>query len=87
MIIVIQFRKRFVQTPYQLILSMTRFFSHLQPLHRKNLINLKKSDSIAAVAKVMKDEDAVDEIDIMDIEVNQEDGTISGNETDNNKEE
>ena len=39
------------------------------------LINLKGNDSIAAVAKVMKDEDAVDEMDIMDIEVNQEDGT------------
>jgi len=39
------------------------------------LINLKGEDSIAAVAKVMKDEDAVDNLDIMDIEVNQDDGT------------
>ncbi|MEM8929007.1 MAG: DNA gyrase subunit A [Bacteroidota bacterium] len=46
------------------------------------LINLKGEDSIAAVAKVMKDEDAVDEINIMDIEVNQEDGTALDNDTD-----
>jgi len=39
------------------------------------LINIKGSDSIAAVAKVMKDDDAVDEVDIMDIEVDAEDGT------------
>ena len=50
------------------------------------LINLKGSDSIAAVAKVMKDEDAVDEMDIMDIEVNQEDGTAIDNDTDESKE-
>ncbi|NKI31965.1 DNA gyrase subunit A [Croceivirga thetidis] len=35
------------------------------------LINLKGNDSIAAVAKVMKDDDAVDESDILDIEVNE----------------
>ncbi len=39
------------------------------------LINLKEGDSIAAVAKVMKDEDAVDDVDIRNIEVNEEDGT------------
>lgn len=39
------------------------------------LINLKDTDSIAAVAKVMKDEDNLDEVDIMDIEVEAEDGT------------
>jgi len=50
------------------------------------LINLKGSDSIAAVAKVMKDEDAVDEMDIMDIEVNQEDGTALDNDTDGKEE-
>ena len=50
------------------------------------LINLKGSDSIAAVAKVMKDEDAVDEIDIMDIEVNQEDGTALDTTTDGEQE-
>ena len=35
------------------------------------LINLKDKDSIAAVAKVMKDEDAVDDTDLLDIEVNE----------------
>jgi len=39
------------------------------------LINLKDTDSIAAVAKVMKDEDNLDEVDIMDIEVKTDDGT------------
>ncbi|PIF00587.1 MAG: DNA gyrase subunit A [Maribacter sp.] len=39
------------------------------------LINIKGNDSIAAVAKVMKDDGAVDEVDIMDIEVKPEDGT------------
>ncbi len=39
------------------------------------LINLKDSDSIAAVAKVMKDEDNLDEVDVMDIVVKDEDGT------------
>ena len=43
------------------------------------LINIKGSDSIAAVAKVMKDEDAVEEVDIMDIEVDTEDGTALDN--------
>jgi len=48
------------------------------------LINLKGNDSIAAVAKVMKDEDAVETDDILDIEVNEEDGTAldtDGSET------
>jgi len=39
------------------------------------LINLKDNDSIAAVAKVMKDEDNLEEVDLMDIEVKTEDGT------------
>ncbi len=39
------------------------------------LINIKGDDSIAAVAKVMKEEDDLDEVDILDIEVNTEDGT------------
>ncbi len=47
------------------------------------LINLKGNDSIAAVAKVMKDEDAVEGSDVLDIEVNEEDGT--GIDTDNNE--
>ncbi len=38
------------------------------------LINIKGNDSIAAVAKVMKDEDAVEDTDILDIEVDTEDG-------------
>ncbi len=39
------------------------------------LINLKDNDSIAAVAKVMKDEDNLEEVNIRDIEVKTEDGT------------
>ncbi|KQC29399.1 DNA gyrase subunit A [Flagellimonas eckloniae] len=50
------------------------------------LINLKDNDSIAAVAKVMKDDDAVDEVDILDIEVNGEDGTAIDNNSDEIKE-
>ncbi|MEM9142446.1 MAG: DNA gyrase subunit A [Bacteroidota bacterium] len=44
------------------------------------LINLKENDSIAAVAKVMKDEDDLDETNILDIEVTMEDGTALDNE-------
>jgi DNA gyrase subunit A len=36
------------------------------------LINIRDNDSIAAVAKVMKDEDDLDETNIKDIEVNPE---------------
>ncbi|SNY99495.1 DNA gyrase subunit A [Flagellimonas pacifica] len=50
------------------------------------LINLKDKDSIAAVAKVMKDDAAMDEADILDIEVNGEDGTAIDNNTDDTKE-
>ncbi|NER08924.1 DNA gyrase subunit A [Muriicola jejuensis] len=39
------------------------------------LINLKDNDSIAAVAKVMKDEDDLEEVNLRDIEVKTEDGT------------
>ncbi len=39
------------------------------------LINIKGDDSIAAVAKVMKDDEEIVETDIMDIEVDTEDGT------------
>src|SRR6056297_730417 len=46
------------------------------------LINLKDNDSIAAVAKVMKEDDPVDEVDIRDIEVKGEDGTAIDNDTD-----
>ncbi|NNK12513.1 MAG: DNA gyrase subunit A [Flavobacteriaceae bacterium] len=44
------------------------------------LINLKDNDSIAAVAKVMKDEDNLEEVDLMDIEVKAEDGTALDNQ-------
>ncbi len=53
------------------------------------LINLKDNDSIAAVAKVMKDEDNLEEVDIRDIEVQTEDGTAidtDNSETDTNEE-
>jgi DNA gyrase subunit A len=39
------------------------------------LINIKGNDSIAAVAKVMKEEEAVEETQVLDIEVNEENGT------------
>ncbi|WP_299434913.1 DNA gyrase subunit A [uncultured Maribacter sp.] len=56
------------------------------------LINIKGEDSIAAVAKVMKDEDEIDESEIADLEVNAEDGTAidkgsSGSNTDDTTEE
>jgi len=45
------------------------------------LINLKDNDSIAAVAKVMKDEDDIADADILDIEVDtEEDGTALDND-------
>ncbi len=51
------------------------------------LINIKGDDSIAAVAKVMKDEDTLEEADINEIEVNMEDGTALDEEgTDDSKE-
>lgn len=46
------------------------------------LINLKDNDAIAAVAKVMKEDDPVDETDIRDIEVQGEDGTAIDDSTD-----
>lgn len=51
------------------------------------LINIKGNDSIAAVAKVMKDDDAVEEADILNIEVETEDGTaLDKGSTDDTKE-
>ncbi|MBM1107808.1 DNA gyrase subunit A [Aurantibacter crassamenti] len=52
------------------------------------LINIKGNDSIAAVAKVMKDEDDIEEVaDILDIEVKTEDGTALDNiESDDSEE-
>ncbi len=49
------------------------------------LINIKGNDSIAAVAKVIKDEDAVDDESVLNIDVNTEDGTAI--DTDTNKTE
>lgn len=55
------------------------------------LINIKGNDSIAAVAKVMKDDEELEEVDIMDIEVTTEDGTAidngSADATENSSEE
>ncbi|TDS14349.1 DNA gyrase subunit A [Maribacter caenipelagi] len=58
------------------------------------LINIKGNDSIAAVAKVMKDEDDLEESEILDIEVDAENGTEidnseseEGTETDNSETE
>ena len=45
------------------------------------LINLKGDDSIAAVAKVMKDESAVEDAELNDIEVDSEDGTALDSNT------
>ena len=50
--------------------------------HGVKLINIKGDDSIAAVAKVMKEEE-IEEVDVLDIEVDTEDGTAvdkGGNE-------
>jgi DNA gyrase subunit A len=44
------------------------------------LINLKDSDSIAAVAKVMKDEEDLDNTEILNMDVETEDGTSLDNE-------
>jgi DNA gyrase subunit A len=51
------------------------------------LINIKGNDSIAAVAKVMKDEDDLEEPEILDIEVDTENGTeIDTDEPDDSEE-
>ena len=52
------------------------------------LINIRENDSIAAVAKVMKDEEAMENMDIMDIEVDHENGngTAVDNKNDENPE-
>tara|TARA_R110000796_G_scaffold35017_3_gene90257 strand:+ start:245900 stop:248431 length:2532 start_codon:yes stop_codon:yes gene_type:complete len=50
------------------------------------LINIKGNDSIAAVAKVMKDEDAVEEVDVKDLDVNPENGTALDNNEPETKE-
>ncbi|MEK6155268.1 DNA gyrase subunit A [Flavobacteriaceae bacterium 3-367] len=50
------------------------------------LINIKENDSIAAVAKVMKDDEAMEEADILNMEVNEEDGTGIDNDASETKE-
>ena len=50
------------------------------------LINLKGNDSIAAVAKVMKDDEAVEVVDVLDIEVDTENGTAIDNSNEETKE-
>jgi len=49
------------------------------------LINIREGDSIAAVAKVMKEEDAVEDGDVLDIEVEGEDGTAIDKEENENQ--
>ncbi|MEH6621008.1 DNA gyrase subunit A [Maribacter arcticus] len=51
------------------------------------LINIKGNDSIAAVAKVMKDEDDLEESEILDIEVDTENGTEIDTDTPDDSEE
>ena len=46
------------------------------------LISLKDNDSIAAVAKVMKDEDEIDDVDLKDIEVNPDEVAPDNDDTD-----
>lgn len=43
------------------------------------LINIKGNDSIAAVAKVMKDEEELDDVDNLDVDINDENGTALDN--------
>ncbi|MDL5511535.1 DNA gyrase subunit A [Arenibacter sp. M-2] len=50
------------------------------------LINIKGNDSIAAVAKVMKDEDELDDIKTLDVDANEEDGTALDNDSAETKE-
>jgi DNA gyrase subunit A len=51
------------------------------------LINIRENDSIAAVAKVMKDEVAVEVTELLDIEVQEEDGTALDTDSSEIKEE
>jgi DNA gyrase subunit A len=50
------------------------------------LINIKGNDSIAAVAKVMKDEDELDDIKTLDVDAKEEDGTALDNDSAETKE-
>lgn len=51
------------------------------------LINIRENDSIAAVAKVMKDEVAVETTELLDIEVKEENGTPLDEDSPENKDE
>ena len=50
------------------------------------LINIKGNDSIAAVAKVMKDEDEIDDITTLEVDAREEDGTALDNDSAETKE-
>ncbi|MCM4168911.1 DNA gyrase subunit A [Arenibacter antarcticus] len=50
------------------------------------LISIKGNDSIAAVAKVMKDEEELEDIENLDVDLNDENGTTLDNTGDENKE-
>ena len=50
------------------------------------LINIKGNDSIAAVAKVMKDEDEIDDITTLEVDASEEDGTALDNDSAETKE-
>ncbi|MDO6603452.1 DNA gyrase subunit A [Arenibacter palladensis] len=50
------------------------------------LINIKGNDSIAAVAKVMKDEDELDDIKTLEVDAKEEDGTALDNDSAETKE-
>ncbi|ASO06316.1 DNA gyrase subunit A [Arenibacter algicola] len=50
------------------------------------LINIKGNDSIAAVAKVMKDEDEIDDITDLEVDAKEEDGTALDNDNAETKE-
>tara|TARA_R110000823_G_scaffold121885_1_gene247005 strand:- start:5631 stop:8162 length:2532 start_codon:yes stop_codon:yes gene_type:complete len=50
------------------------------------LINIKGNDSIAAVAKVMKDEDEIDDIADLEVDAKEEDGTALDNDSAETKE-
>lgn len=50
------------------------------------LINIKGNDSIAAVAKVMKDEDGLDDIKTLEVDAKEEDGTALDNDSAETKE-
>lgn len=50
------------------------------------LINIKGNDSIAAVAKVMKDEDEIDDVTTLEVDAKEEDGTALDNDSPETKE-